>query len=148
MKWLLTILLGLAAIVVQAAQDPVRNYADSIVKLILAEDDSALYGEFSPRLKEKYSYTKFRELAASLREMGGRISSHSYSRTLKKVTVGPQGQLEVTSVLYSAVTSKYPADLFLYIDLASEGGRLYVIRYGWTKKMGPAPSPAAQTTGA
>lgn len=148
MKRFLTMLLGFAVIAVQAAQDPVRNYADSVVKLIVAKDDSALYGEFSPRLKEKYSYTQSLELAASLREMGGTISTHSYSRTAKKVMAAPQGQLEVTSVWYSVVTSKYPTDLFLHIDLASEEGRLYVIGYGWTKEMGPAPSPAARTTGA
>jgi len=148
MKALAGLVLGLVATLALSAEDVARNYADSIAKLIYERNDAALYGEFSPALKRKYSYEQSLELAKELREIGGVITTYSYSKTTHKILTTPQGSLDMTSMWYTVVTSKHPADLFLTIDIKSEDGRLYVVGYGWTTDKGLALPNAPKTPGA
>jgi hypothetical protein len=51
--------------IAQASDDPVNAYADSLAKLLVDNDQDALYQQFAPSLRASYSCEDLSSLAAS-----------------------------------------------------------------------------------
>lgn len=113
----------------QTSSDPVRVYAESMARLIVADDASAVFDNFAPIMRSAYSRAELLGPLKRIREQFGEISSFEYrTATAGGMLVGGH-TLRTVTCWYAAATKKFPTGPFLKIEVTYDQGRFYLAGY-------------------
>jgi hypothetical protein len=131
-----------------AESDPVRAYTDSVVELVVKQDDAALYAQFAPAYKEKVSFAQFLDAARTMRGLVGNIKTTAYQQRVISNYDSTQGRVQFSGIRYAITTDVYPDGYFLLIDVVSDGDHLHLARYSFGKEVKSLPSRTPNPVGA
>ncbi|MET0281043.1 MAG: hypothetical protein ABW278_07965 [Steroidobacteraceae bacterium] len=131
-----------------AAQAQLRDFADSVVPLLVGDDLAALYEQIAPSRRSVLTFELLAREAATLRDAFGVIRTTRYRGIERGVHVAGGEQQPLVQVSYEITTERYDSGHRLFIQVVQEGGRLWVERLGVQRGLGKLPaSPSRPATG-
>ena len=128
----------------QSQNDPVRAYADSMARAIVASDKQTIYDNFAPVMRSAYSREELLTPLKTIRGMFGDISHYEY----RSATVGGQlvagRTIRTATCWYAATTTKLSAGAFLKVAVTYDQGRFYLAGYSVDRFVGNNIPPTLQ----
>ena len=128
----------------QSQSDPVRIYADSMARAIVANDAQTLYDNFAPIMRKTYSREELMNPLQRIRELFGGISKYEN----RNATVGGQvvagRTIRTATCWYAAATTKYSTGPFLKVAVTYDNGRFYLAAYSVDRFVGNHIPPGLQ----
>jgi hypothetical protein len=125
---------------VQAAEDAVRTYADSLAKLVVEDNQEPFYQEFAPSLRASYSREDLLRPLHLIRKNYGTIDSYDYRQRIKGQTSFSGRLVGHLTYCYAVETQPATPGAFLLVKVMEENGRLFIAGIDFNQIEGPIPS--------
>lgn len=112
-----------------AVDDPLRHFADTMARQIVAGKDVAVYEALSPKVRRAYTREELINPLALIRQTDGALQAFEYLRTSQgKRGVGAEWIKQVRFT-YAVQTARYAKGRYLNVDVTLENGRYWLAGY-------------------